>query len=34
MGKCTNTWKLNNVFLNNQWDKGEITGRVGNTGDK
>jgi hypothetical protein len=24
MGKCTDKWKLNSIFLNNQWIKEEI----------
>ena len=27
-GKLTNTWKLNNTLLNNQWIKEEITGKI------
>ena len=27
-GKFTNTWKLNNSLLNNQWIKEEIKGEI------
>ena len=28
LGKFTNRWKLSNIFLNNQWIKDVITGKL------
>lgn len=31
MGKFTNMWKLNIIFLNNEWVKKGIIGKIENT---